>query len=190
MNLNYVLVAIAVVFASLVGVLSFFALSGSVPMPRLPGMGASGLSLSGGAPADYNWNASDPFSGEQIAMEKYRGEVLVIKVWATWCPPCVEEMPAMQRMYDTLGPEGVKVMAISVDDSNVPVKQYIERTGLTMPIALPTNGLPEAYETDAIPTSFIISRDGRIVSRTVGMRDWDSAALHADLRALLAQPKS
>ena len=126
-----------------------------------------------------------PGSGE-ISLASLRGQVVLLNFWATWCEPCEREMPAMERLHEKLGPEGLRLIAVSVDESSDPIDRFRERFGLTFPILWdPEKRVSDAYQTYRYPETLLIGRDGIVVERYVGPREWDSPLYEARLRRLL-----
>lgn len=134
--------------------------------------------------------------GRPVALSELRGEVVLLNVWATWCGPCVEEMPSMQRLYETLGPEGLHIVAVSVDAEpggldldgrrGGDVAEFASRFGLTFDVWRdPAGEIQNAYRTTGIPESFLIDRDGKIIKKEIGARIWDDSAKIASIRRLL-----
>ena len=125
--------------------------------------------------------------GPPVSLGELRGRVVLVNFWATWCKPCEEEMPAMQRLHQALAGTGFELLAVSVDQSADDVKAFRDRLGLTFPILLdPERRVAGAYQSYRYPESYLIDRDGRILSRYVGPRDWDTAAYQQRIRALVA----
>lgn len=123
-------------------------------------------------------------TGDTLALSDYRGQVVLLNFWATWCPPCVRELPAMERAYDALRDRGFTVLAVAVDampasDGQGPganVRQFVDRFDLSFPILLDRTGDTEMeYGVTGLPTSYVIGPDGVIESRVIGAREWDSA---------------
>ncbi len=136
--------------------------------------------------------------GEQVALSGLRGEVVLLNIWATWCPPCREEMPSMQRLHETLGPSGLRVVAVSIDAlpgrldlarrPGGDVAAFVREYGLGFAIWHdPSGEIQRIYRTTGIPESFVIGRDGVIVSKVIGATEWDSEARIASLRRLLRE---
>ena len=119
----------------------------------------------------------------------YRGQVVLLNLWATWCGPCVKEMPSIQALYDELGPRGLKVVAVSVD--NPGMESAIRAFGTTHRLTFELlhddrqRGIQEAYLTTGVPETFVIGRDGTIRKRVSGGTDWNTSAQRALLRQLL-----
>lgn len=125
-------------------------------------------------------------SGEPMSLGDLGGRVSLINFWATWCKPCEDEMPAMQRLYETLSGEGFEMVAISVDESSAEVQAFRERLELSFPILLdPDQETSRLYQTTGFPESLLVDREGRIVERYVGPREWDHPDYAARVRRLM-----
>ncbi|HEY8122634.1 MAG TPA: TlpA disulfide reductase family protein [Myxococcota bacterium] len=128
-------------------------------------------------------------AGGEIALRELRGKVVLVNFWATWCAPCEQEMPAMQRLYARLAPRGFELVAISEDDDPRAVARFQQRLGLTFPIALDANKrIAGSYQSFRYPESFLIDREGVLVQRYIGERDWDAPEYVARVERLLATP--
>ena len=127
--------------------------------------------------------------GAPASLSGLRGRVVLLNFWATWCKPCEDEMPAMERLYRTLSDSGFELIAISVDDDRALVERFASRLGLSFPILLdPQHEAATAYQTFRFPESLLVGRDGVIVERYIGPKDWDAAAYVTRIRKLLAEP--
>jgi len=125
--------------------------------------------------------------GDPVALHDLRGSVVLLNFWATWCKPCEDEMPAMQRLHDTLEGGDFALLAVSVDDERELVEAFRKRLGLGFPILLdPEQRVSELYQTFRYPETFLIDRDGEIVERYIGPREWDAPAYVERIRRLLA----
>jgi peroxiredoxin len=127
--------------------------------------------------------------GDTLNIRDYRGSVLVLNVWATWCTPCVREMPSLERLHQLVGREGLEIIAVSVDNTpnaDEAVRAFGERFNLTFPLVRdPSGDIQTAYAVGGLPTTFIIDRDGRIQQRLLGAREWDSPEMVASLRRIM-----
>ncbi len=159
-------VALAVVFAFLSG--------SRVPDPVAPGASAPGFALArvgGGGP---------------LSLSDLTGRVVLLNFWATWCKPCEDEMPAMERLYRALRGEAFELVAISVDDGDEVVIAFRDRLQLSFPILRDADKqVAERYQTFRFPETLLIDRAGRIVERYVGPKDWDNPAYLERLRRLV-----
>jgi thiol-disulfide isomerase/thioredoxin len=153
------------------------------PAPML-----EGTSLS--KPADYTWNLYD-LEGQTVSLGKYRGKTVFLNLWATWCPPCVAELPSIARLARTPQLENVAFLCVSTDQDLETVRQYVKGKDWRMTILHATD-LPVAFRvSNAIPTTFLIAPDGRIAASYVGGAEWDDPSVVefiARLSAALPQP--
>ena len=133
-------------------------------------------------PADYRFSLVD-LEGRRHSLEEFRGQVVFLNLWASWCPPCLAEMPNIHRLYRKTGSEVAFVM-VSLDRDPTVASKWIEGKGYTFPVYFPAGPLPAAYDSPTIPTTFIISPDGKIVSQRRGMADYDTEAFRSFLRGL------
>jgi len=128
--------------------------------------------------------------GGTVRLADFQGQVIFLNFWATWCPPCREEMPAMERLYRKLKAKGFVVLAVSIDtDGEAAVVAFLREHGLTYPVALdPTMEVARLYTVRALPSTYLIDRKGRIAAMALGAREWDGPEAVALMEALLAQP--
>ncbi len=113
------------------------------------------------------------------------GRVVLVNFWATWCEPCEQEMPAMERLYQRLPRDRFELVAVAIDDEEAKVAEFQTRYSLTFPIVLdPDKKVAETYQTMGVPESLLIDASGRIVERYVGPREWDSTEYVERIEAL------
>jgi thiol-disulfide isomerase/thioredoxin len=126
-------------------------------------------------------------SGEaRIERGDLDGRVALVNFWATWCKPCEEEIPAMERLYQALHPEGFELLAISVDENREDVEAFQGKYDISFPILLdPDQAASRLYQTTGFPESILLDRQGRIVERYVGPRDWDHPDYLGRVRRLM-----
>jgi len=121
-----------------------------------------------------------------VELSAYAGRVVLVNFWATWCEPCEREMPAMERLYRRLQRDRFELIAIAIDDEAAKVAEFAARYGLSFPIALDHGkAVATAYQTMGVPESLLVDRDGRVVERYVGPREWDAPEYVARIEALL-----
>ena len=122
-----------------------------------------------------------------LRLADYRGKVVFLNFWATWCEPCREEMPGMERLHRAYKDRGLVVLAVSLDSQGASVvKPFLKNLGLTFPVALdPKMTVRERYGVWAVPSTFIIDRAGQRLFYANGSREWDSKAAHALMESLL-----
>ena len=124
--------------------------------------------------------------GKTLSLSDLEGRVIVLNYWATWCPPCVDEMPSLQKLHEALDAKGLSVVAVSVDERFEDIERFVDNFGLTFTI-LHDEGMKvsRSYQTFKYPETYIIGRDGRVKSKVVGERDWVAPSVIRDLVALL-----
>ena len=125
-------------------------------------------------------------------IDDFAGEVVLLNIWATWCGPCRIEMPSMERLQQQLGPKGLRIVAVSVDDPGMEsrIRAFVDELGLTFEILHDAPGqIRQTYQTTGVPETFIVGRDGLIRRRLIGADDWSSEANVAFLERLLAEPR-
>jgi peroxiredoxin len=135
--------------------------------------------------------------GQPVTLDAYRDKVLLVNVWATWCAPCLEEMPSMQRLYRDLTGKSFEILAVSVDNpenGGVPrqaLEKFAADLGLTFPILHSPPGSPDdiqrQYRTTGVPESFLIGKDGVIYRRISGATTWDSPQYREQILRLLEE---
>ena len=121
----------------------------------------------------------DLATGDSVSLRTLaRGDVALVNIWATWCEPCKEEMPAMQRAYIDLASRGFRIIAVSIDNGDgAAVKEFAQGLGITFDILQDQSGnIQQLYQTTGVPESFLLDRDGTIVKRVIGAHDWASGA--------------
>ena len=125
-------------------------------------------------------------AGDSITLSSYRGKIVLLNFWATWCPPCRAEMPSMQALYDTLDGEEFEIVAVDLNESRQTVQSFVEENEYTFPVLLDSTGAVGAtYGARSIPTSFLIDSDGNALGFLVGSRTWEGDDIEALFRALL-----
>jgi peroxiredoxin len=128
--------------------------------------------------------------GKKVQLSALRGKVVFINIWATWCPPCIEEMPTMQRLYSQLHDRGLEILAISIDALGAQVVgPFMQQYQLTFPALLdPAGSIERLYQTGGVPESFVVDKQGRLVEKVVGPRDWAHPQVIVMFERLLAAP--
>jgi peroxiredoxin len=125
-------------------------------------------------------------TGRSVSLVEFRGRVVLLTFWATWCEPCREEMPAMMRLARELGGRGLAVVAVNVKEPVARVEAFVEELGLTFAVVLDSRGeVSERYQLQALPTTYLIGRDGSLLARALGYRDWESPEAQAYVAELL-----
>jgi len=137
---------------------------------------------------DFNVTALE---GGKVRLADLKGKVVFLNLWATWCGPCMEEMPAMERLWQRYKDKGLVVIALSMDSSGAKiVKPFIEQAKFTYQVALdPKMEIAQLYGAHSVPSTFIIDRSGTLRAIALGPRDWDGRASFAYFDALLKDSK-
>jgi len=156
--------------------------------------GALAWLFAGEAPAPVDRGSPAPAfelprveGGAPVSLASLRGKVVLLNFWATWCKPCEDELPAMQRLHQELAGTDFALVGVSVDADVAPVLQFRERLGLGFTLLLDSDQrVARAYQTFRYPESLLIGRDGVILERYVGSKEWDSAAYVDRIRRVLA----
>jgi peroxiredoxin len=130
--------------------------------------------------------------GNMVSLTDYKGKVVFLNIWATWCPPCREEMPSMEKLYRQLKGEDFEILAVSVDTSGAEdVGPFMKEYGLNFPVLLDTGGtIQNLYGTTGLPESFIIGKEGIIEKIVIGPMDWSTPEVVRFFRNLLQRPKT
>lgn len=126
-------------------------------------------------------------------LANYKHEVVVLNIWATWCGPCREEMPSIQKLHTALGPKGLKIVAVSIDPAGKEqaILDFEKEFGITFEVLHDSTGVIQSiYRTTGVPETFVIGRDGVIRKKWIGGEDWNSPQNRRLLEALLAEPRS
>ncbi len=145
--------------------------------------------LKAGAPAP-NFTLPD-LDGNMVSLADYRGNLVFLNIWATWCPSCVSEMPSMEKLQQALQGEDFKILAVSIDTSGVEaVKSFMKQHKLNLHTLVDSNDiLKNLYQITGIPLSFVIDKNGIILERIIGPTNWASPDTIAYFKAQLQEEK-
>ena len=147
----------------------------SIGAPTFPSVGV----------ADYNWMLKS-LDGQDFNMTDAKGKVVFLNMWATWCAPCLAEMPSIQRLYEKAKDDGV-VFIIASQEDKAAVSQFIKERGYTFPVYTLHGDPPAVFRAEILPTTFILSPDGKIAFKHVGFAKWDDESSVQFLRSLMRQ---
>ena len=135
------------------------------------------------SPRDFSLAA---MTGETISLSAQKGKVVFLNFWATWCGPCRHEMPSMEALYNRFKEEGLEILAVNSMEQQEEVLDFMTSNGLSFPVPLDEDGrVTGAYGIQAIPTTYLIDREGMIILRLVGSIDWDTPEIHTAIETLL-----
>jgi thiol-disulfide isomerase/thioredoxin len=146
----------------------------------------------GAAEALRPWTGGPPpalalrtLSGEALALADFRGRVVLVNFWATWCAPCVAEMPALQRLRERLASRRVEVVAVNFQENAARIAPFVERLGVTFPVVRDHDGtVRTAWNVTVFPTTFVVGPDQRIAWVATGEVDWDDPRVESRIRSL------
>ncbi len=142
------------------------------------------LMLKEGSPApDFNLPV---LGGGEASLSALKGKVVVVNFWATWCPPCIQEMPVLNELYETYRDQGVEVLGLSLDEEGLPItKPFVEKLGVSYPIVESDRKTYQAYGNIlTIPHTFVVGRDGTVTKRFVNNQT--KAAFEAAIQSAIA----
>jgi len=126
--------------------------------------------------------------GQNIDLADLSGKVVVLNFWATWCPPCIKEMPSLQAFYNDYGKNpDVEFLVVEVDNKPDLAKSFVEKNNFTFPVYSPAGMIPEAFLGQAIPTTVILNKKGEISYRHEGMSDFTAQDFRNQFEGILKQ---
>ncbi len=127
-------------------------------------------------------------TGKEFSLADSRGKVVLINFWATWCPPCRDEMPSMESLQRHFSPDQFAILALSVDDSWETVNQFMKQQGFTLPAYADFDKkISTLYGTAKFPETYILSKKGIVADKVIGPTDWSAPQMLAHLRGLVAE---
>lgn len=127
--------------------------------------------------------------GQRISFDQYKGKVVFLNLWATWCGPCRAEMPTIQSLYESLPADKVAFVILSLDkdhDKNK-IESYIQAKKFSFPVYQPSGFLPEQLQVPSIPTTFIINKSGKVVSKEIGTTNFNTPKFKKFMEKLMAE---
>lgn len=130
----------------------------------------------------FDWMLTD-VNNNMVNLSESRGKVTIINLWATWCPPCVAEMPSLQKLYDHYG-EQLDYYFVSHEDPET-VARFMKSKNYTFPVYLPVNTPPAQFHSNSLPTTYVIDKNEKIVMKEVGAHNWFSESFRKKIDELL-----
>lgn len=126
-------------------------------------------------------------NGNSISLSSFKGKVVLLNFWATWCPPCRAEIPSMNKLYQKLKNRGFVILAVSTDRAVVDVKDFLKTIPVNFPVVVDYNLTVSRslYKVFMLPTTFLIDRKGVIVEKYFGDQDWTGPEIIKEIEALL-----
>ena len=124
--------------------------------------------------------------GNPISLGDFKGKLVLLNFWATWCPPCIEELPSMERLHSEYEDQGLVLLAVAVRESAHIIKDFVEERDLSFRVLLDENGqVYETYRVMSVPTTFLISKDGKVIGQRIGGMNWASPQVLSLISLLL-----
>lgn len=133
---------------------------------------------------DYKLEFED-MEGNITRLEDLKDEVILLNYWATWCPPCRAEMPSLQALYNDYS-EKIRMILVTNEDSNT-ITQFLESNGYDLPVYIQKTNYAPSFQVNSIPTTFLIARNGRIVTSKTGAANWNSESFRQELDELISE---
>jgi peroxiredoxin len=113
--------------------------------------------------------------GSTVSLSQFRGKVVFLNFWASWCPPCRAEMPSMERLHEVFADRGLVMLAVNVEQDQRSVQGFLDKHPHTFPVLFDPEGqAQDLYQVFRFPETFLIDKEGKIVERFLGARDWSS----------------
>ncbi len=124
--------------------------------------------------------------GEKMGIDDFKGKLVVLNFWATWCPPCRLEMPSMERLYQEFKGEGLEVVAINFMEREKPITSFLKENGFTFTVLLDKKGeIARNYGVHGLPVTYLIARNGNLLARSMGYKDWYKPGIRQLISTLL-----
>jgi thiol-disulfide isomerase/thioredoxin len=124
--------------------------------------------------SDYRFTM-ETVDGKTLLLNDFRGDVVLVNVWASWCPPCVAEMPTIETLYENVSSQdNIRFILLSMDEKHQKAVDFMERKDFAMPYYFPASPLPNQFRSQYLPTTYIISKEGQIVYKKEGIADYSS----------------
>lgn len=132
----------------------------------------------------------EDLAGTRHALSDYRGRVVLLNFWASWCPPCVHEIPSMSQLNAALADQPFIILAVNLGETRQEIEQFVKQHPVNFPILLdPEQSLPKDWRVFAFPTSFILDKQGRIRYSVAGAIDWNDPAVRGAIDSLIEEPE-
>lgn len=125
--------------------------------------------------------------GKAVSLSSFRGKVVMVHFWATWCPPCVDEIPTLERLNRSFVGKDLAILAVSVDEGGAgAVGRFMQRNGFTLPVLLnPDQSAARAYGTFKFPETYLLDREGVVRRKVIGAIDWTAPSVQQVIQAML-----
>jgi len=142
-------------------------------------------------PSDWRGGPTPPLAlkdleGREVRLEAYRGRTVIVNFWATWCAPCVEEMPSLVRLRDKYASQGLEVIGVNFQENAARIQPFLQRYGIDMPVVRDHDGSARtAWGVGVFPSSFVIGPDQKVAFVVIGEADWSGPPIEPRIRSIL-----
>lgn len=133
--------------------------------------------------ADYNLQLKT-LDGQPASLKDFKGKTVFLNLWATWCGPCIAEMPNINALFNDADQKDIAFVMLNLDDDAAKPKEFMERKGFDFPVYTPAGNIPAVYRSGSIPTTHVISPDGKIVFTKKGTANYDTKKFRRFLEGL------
>ncbi|MFN8254674.1 MAG: TlpA disulfide reductase family protein [Bacteroidales bacterium] len=135
---------------------------------------------------DYQLLFTD-LNNNNLDFSLLKGKVIFLNFWATWCPPCVAEMPSIQKLYNAYRNNNQIAFILLTNEEKTKVKTFLQKQGYDFPVFFNQDRIPEVLSTNSIPTTFLISKSGKLVIKEIGASDWAGNRVKTEIEKLLKE---
>jgi len=150
--------------------------------PSFQNITGAGVEVGDDAP-DFHLTSD---TGRTIQLQDFRGKFLVLNFWATWCPPCLDELPSLNQFAERFASQGVVVLGVSIDEDDDLYRDFLKKAGVRFLTARdPSRKVMHSYGTFKVPETYFVDRTGKVVQKIVNKRDWTDPQIVADVEQLL-----
>lgn len=158
--------------------------AGSIALASTLSAGAAGVSLQEEAP-DFTLKSLE---GSNLRLEEYRGDVVLINFWASWCGPCRQEMPILDKLHQRYEDAGFAVLGVNVEGEAAPAQKIVDKTNVTFPVLIDEGqDVSERYALEAMPSTVVVDRDGKVRYIHRGYKPGDEAKYVEVVKALIRE---
>ncbi|HVE48181.1 MAG TPA: TlpA disulfide reductase family protein [Casimicrobiaceae bacterium] len=160
-----------------------------VTVALISSTGIAGGALTAGSNQPAPVLALRDIDGNEVRLDSFRGRTVIVNFWATWCAPCVAEMPSLEKLRQALARERVEVLAVNLQENAARIRPFAERLGLTMPMLRDHDGSARtAWNVRVFPTTFVVGPDQRVALVAIGEIEWDRADVIKRIRDIARRP--
>jgi cytochrome c biogenesis protein CcmG/thiol:disulfide interchange protein DsbE len=168
----------------ILGPLVLLVAAGALYIFAMPSYRQGEASMAGRKPLDFPFQVD----GRSMHLADYKGKVVVLNFWASWCPPCVEETPSLIQLQQDIASRGGVVLGVSVDEDMAAYSKFVQEHGVNFPTFVDVSKkLAPEYGTSMYPETYLIDRDGRLARKIIGPQDWQSPEVKSSIDVLLNQ---